>query len=68
MEIKENKFIKSIDSVEKEKLKTIDFSTIFSNLKNIENVNNGYSMVILGECLSVLKQDRLYNEVRHLKN
>ncbi len=35
---------------------TMDFSTLFSNIPNIETIDNGYSMAILGDSLFVLRQ------------
>ncbi len=34
----------------------MDFSTLFSNISNIETIDNGYSMAILGDSLFVLRQ------------
>lgn len=49
-------FVKPINDIEWKKLKTLDFATLFTDLKNIESVNNEYSMAILGDSISILKK------------
>lgn len=56
MKIEENILTELLNDEKKEKLKPLDFLSLFSDLKDIENINNGYSMAILGESISILKK------------
>lgn len=57
----------------------MDFSILFSDVQSMEDIDNGYSMAILGDRLSILKQmkdesvnlifaDALYNIGKDLGN